>query len=126
MEKFQLVVTAKHEFEYRNLSGLIELFGIRTINIPVQGSLRNDFSIESSFTNVEASTEIFMDQIKPLITEKHEFEERHLSSLLILLDYQVSDARNRVNISSREWFGPSRNISTDNLIERIEQVFNKK
>ena len=45
-----------------------------------QGSLKNDISFESSRTKVELWTEIFMDQIKPVVTEKPEFEKRHLSS----------------------------------------------
>ena len=44
-----------------------------------------DFSIESSSAKVVFSTEIFWDQMEHVVTEKHEFKNRHVSKLKILL-----------------------------------------
>ena len=42
----------------------------------------NNFSTESSDTSVEFSSEISLDEIKDLVTEKRKFECRHESKFL--------------------------------------------
>ena len=44
-----------------------------TIEIPAQGSIKNNSSFEPSPTKVEFFTEIFMGQIKLVVNEKHQF-----------------------------------------------------
>ena len=59
-----------------------------------------NFPIESSITSIRFLTENFKDQIKSVFSQKYEAEEPHVSNVkyyLELLDYQVSDARNRIN-----------------------------
>ena len=50
----------------------------------MQESIQNDFSFDFSSTMVEFLTGIFVDQKKPVVTEKHEFEQRHVSKLNII------------------------------------------
>ena len=47
----------------------------------MQGSIKNEFSVEFSSTKLEFLIEIFMDQIEPVVTEKYEFQKRHVSKL---------------------------------------------
>ena len=47
-------------------------------------SIKKNFSNEKSSTKSEFLTEVFLEQSKPVVTEKHEHEERHLSELIIL------------------------------------------
>ena len=51
----------------------------RTTKIPTQGPIKKEISFNSSSAKVEFWIEIFMDQVKPVVTEKHEFEKRHVS-----------------------------------------------
>ena len=67
----------------------------------MQRSMKNEFSSGSSPAKMGILTAIFMDQIKSVLTEKHDFEKRQVSNLIFFwnnLGYQVSDARNRSNI----------------------------
>ena len=71
------------------------------------------------------STEIFMDEIKPVITEKHEFEGPHVSKIEFFSHYQVPDATNRIDNFSSEWFATSSNRSIETLMKQIQLVFNQ-
>ena len=48
-----------------------------------------DFSIESSSTNAEFLTEIFVDRIKPLVKEKHEFDKRVVSKRILFGNFRT-------------------------------------
>ena len=50
----------------------------------MQGSLKDYFHIKSSSTYVDFLTEIFMDQVKAVVTEKHEFGKQPVPIFLIL------------------------------------------
>ena len=45
----------------------------------------NDFIIEWSSTKVKNSNEVWMIEVKHVVTENHEFEYREYSNLLVLL-----------------------------------------
>ena len=62
--QIELVVTVKRDFECRNVSKLINLFGIfGLLKIPCKDQKK--ISFEPSSTKVEFLSEIFMGQIKP-------------------------------------------------------------
>ena len=66
-----------------------------------------------------------MDQIKPVVYEKHEFEKRLVSNLKILSRYFL-DSKFLIQEKKSKvwnWFDTSWNLSTENWTERIEQVF---
>ena len=72
--------------------------------------LKNALLIESSATKVEFLTELFMDQNKPVVTERREFQKRHTSKLIITLGnfWTIKILmQDRINSFSREWLGTS-------------------
>ena len=75
----------------------------RTVKIPMQGLKKNNFTITSSSTMVGFLPESFVDQMKTVITEKHEFKKRPLPKFFNpcfeVSDYQLSDGRNRIKFS---------------------------
>ena len=76
MSKSELVLAFKHEFECRNASVLFDLFG----TFGLSRFRCKDFkkSLKSFATKRKFSTEIFMDQLEPKSTEKHELEKRRV------------------------------------------------
>ena len=45
----------------------------------MQESIETGFFNETSSTKVECLSEIFVEQIEPVVNEKHEFQKRHAS-----------------------------------------------
>ena len=71
MEKMEPVVTARLAFECRILSIMTELFGILGLS-RFHFKYKKAFSYESSSSEMEFFTRIFMDQIQPEVGKKHE------------------------------------------------------
>ena len=42
----------------------------------------NDFSIESSSTGLRVSIEVLIDELKPVVAEKSQFEEQDISIMM--------------------------------------------
>ena len=86
-----------------------------TTKILTQGSLRKQSLkkqcfLETFFTKANLWSEFFMVQINSVVTEKHEYEKRHLTKLRDLweiLDSEVSDAENRIKSFLKERFDTS-------------------
>ena len=81
MKEIKFVVTDKHEYEYQNISLKLTLF----VSLDYQDSDArtkvNNLPINFSSTNLEFSMEILMEEIEPVVTEKHDFECRDNSLL---------------------------------------------
>ena len=74
MEKIKPVKTAKQEFENRDeliRRALSEVLDYQDSDARVS---IGDFSMKSSFTDIQFSLDTLREEIKPVVTEIHEFE----------------------------------------------------
>ena len=73
-------------------------------------------------TKVECLSEIVLEHIQPADTEKHEFEERHVSK-----NWLISGIlQGRESTVFPKNFSIGLKLSIEELIERIEQMFREK
>ena len=96
MNEVRRIVTGKNENEYRNKSRLKALFGFFSDRIFDAKFKVNNFLINCSYESVKFSNETSMTEIKPVVMEKYEFENRDETLLVALLEFSdsfKSDAR---------------------------------
>ena len=97
MEKTNCSHPRKKGFETRDESEISSTF-LQSSDYQISDSIitSENFSILSFSTNVQFSFEIWIGEIEPVVTDKHEFVCRSTSKLTALFleisDYQDSDA----------------------------------
>ena len=91
----------------------------------MQGSKGKDFYIEYSSSKVQFSSATSMYQIESVVTKKHEIEKRQcIKKTTFGKIWTIKFLMQGTNQQfTGEWFGTSKKLSIENLIDRTEQVF---
>ena len=85
MDEIIHVVTDKNEFDNQDKSKLTAFFGVFGLSQFWWIDFKTDVSIQTFLSSWTFSIETLMEKLKPVITDKNEFEKRHTSKLIALL-----------------------------------------
>ena len=73
MKEIKPAISEKHRFDYQDELFLIPFWKFSTIKILMQGPLSMVFQLSSS-TGLKLSFEVLIDELKPVVAEKSQFE----------------------------------------------------